>query len=101
MEEFNDIKELIDKVYNLSLIQIDFINDEINNIIKNSIKDVNQISKVFDSILSLMIIDDIIIEGMYNKLLDYCFRVNRNLAEDYQKIYYELYPKTKSKIKEL
>lgn len=101
MEEYNDIKELFEKVYDLSLVQIKMINDEINNIIKNHIKDVNQISKVFDSILSLVFVDDIIREESYNKLLNYCFSVDENLAEDYQKIYYELYHKSKFKIKKI
>lgn len=58
----------------------------VDDIIKNNIRSESIISNVFDSILSLLFVDNNNKIGLFHKLSSYCRVFNTSLADDYDKI---------------
>lgn len=58
----------------------------VDDIIKNNIRSESIISNVFDSILSLLFVDNNNKIGLFHKLSSYCRAFNTSLADDYDKI---------------
>lgn len=58
----------------------------IDKIIENNIQNERTISEVFDSILSIVFIDDEEKRKIFHKLSNYCRKFNKELADDYDEI---------------
>ena len=89
--DFQEIKELINELIEISSKQLNNLNEEVEKIIKYHITNEQTISKLFDSILSLPFANDEEVKSLFYKLLNYCYTVNNNLASDYENIYKEYY----------
>ena len=87
--DFQEIKELINELIEISNKQLNNLNEEVEKIIKYHITNEQAISKLFDSILSLPFVNDEEVKSLFYKLLNYCYTFNSDLATDYEKIYKE------------
>lgn len=90
-KDFQEIKELINELIEISSKQLNNLNEEVGKIIKYHITNESIISKLFDSILSLPFANDEEVKSLYYKLLNYCYTFNSDLASDYEIIYKEYY----------
>ena len=88
---FQEIKELINELIEISSKQLNNLNEEVEKIIKYHITNEQTISKLFDSILSLPFANDEKVKNLFYKLLNYCYAFNNDLASDYENIYKEYY----------
>lgn len=84
-----EITNLINKIIKLNQIEYKNIKNDINIVIKNNIKDINTIEKLFDRLLNLLFIDPNTIKETYYILLDYYKNINEEYAIEYEKIWIE------------
>ena len=89
--DFQEIKKLINDLIEISSKQLDILSDEVEEIIKYHVTSEYTISKLFDSILSLLFADDEEVKSLFYKLLNYFYTFNNDLASDYENIYKEYY----------
>lgn len=89
--DFQEIKELINELIEISSKQLNNLNKEVEKIIKYHITNEQTISKLFDSILSLPFTNEEEAKSLFYKLLNYCYTFNNDLASDYENIYEEYY----------
>ena len=66
--------------------ELEKLSNLVNNIITNEIKDEKVISEVFDSILSVVFIEDDKKRDVFHKLSNYCRGFDKSLADDYDEI---------------
>lgn len=90
-KDFQEIKELINDLIEISGKQLDSLSEEVEEIIKYHVTSEYIISKLFDSILSLPFVKDEEAKNLFYKLLNYCYTFNNSLASDYENIYKEYY----------
>ena len=86
----NDLKEPMAELNNMQLTQLNFLRDEINYIINNTIKDEKKIEKTFDMLVELLYWFGEEIEDLYFELVNYSKNINIDIANDYEKIYTEI-----------
>ena len=86
----NDLKEPMAELNNMQLTQLNFLRDEINYIINNTIKDEKKIEKTFDMLVDLLYWFGEEIEDLYFELVNYSKNINIDIANDYEKIYTEI-----------
>lgn len=84
-----EITNLINKLIKLNQIEYKNIKNDINIVIKNNIKDINTIEKLFDRLLNLLFIDPNTIKETYYILLEYYKKINEEYAIEYEKIWIE------------
>ena len=83
---YEEIKNALLKLSELSERQLEDLSDDIDDIIKYKIEDERTISEVFDSILSIEFIEDDIKREFFHKLSNYCRNFDKKLADDYDEI---------------
>lgn len=86
----NDLKEPMAELNNMQLTQLNFLRDEVNYIINNNIKDEKKIEKTFDMLVDLLYWFGEEIEDLYFELVNYSKKINKDIANDYEKIYIEI-----------
>lgn len=74
------------KIVDMSEKELDDISNYINEIIDLKVEDEKTISYIFDSILSIILVDDDKKRKVFHKLSNYCRKFNKELADAYDKI---------------
>ncbi len=83
----DDIMNLTKDIQNINEEQFKNINKMIDNIIKYKCIDENIICQTFDMLLSLVFVDESDILYSYYKLINYTKKFNKELSNDYEKIF--------------
>ena len=82
----DELIDLLKEIGKRSENEIEEISNYIDEIIVLKIKDERTISYVFDSILSILFIDDDKKRMVFHKLSNYCRTFNKELADDYDEM---------------
>lgn len=93
----NSVDNLIEEIRtpmvelnNIQLTQLNFLKDEVDFVIKNSVKDKKRIEKDFDILLDLVYWFGKGIEKEYYDLLKYYKKIDLDVAKDYERFYLEI-----------
>ena len=93
----NSVDNLIEEIRtpmvelnNIQLTQLNFLKDEVDFVIKNSVKDEKRIEKDFDMLLDLVYWFGKGIEKEYYDLLKYYKKIDLDVAKDYEHFYLEI-----------
>ena len=86
----NELKEPMAELNNMQLRQLNFLENEVNLIIENNVKDEKKIEKTFDMLVDLLYWFGEEIEDLYFELVKYSKKINIDIANDYEKIYIEI-----------
>lgn len=86
----NELKEPMAELNNMQLRQLNFLENEVNLIIENNVKDEKKIEKTFDMLVDLLYWFGEEIEDLYFELVKYSKKINIDIAKDYEKIYIEI-----------
>ena len=86
----NKLIELFKEIEEISINEFNRLEVVVDDIIKNKITNEKIISDIFDSILSIVFIDEDIKKEEFYKLYDYCRIFNPSLATDYELILKEI-----------
>jgi len=86
----NELKEPMAELNNMQLRQLNFLENEVNLIIENNVKDEKKIEKTFDMLVDLLYWFGEEIKDLYFELVKYSKKINIDIANDYEKIYIEI-----------
>ena len=86
-----ELKDMIIYVAELNKKELIKYTKIVNEIIESNITDEDIISRVFDQLLSLVFVDELLLKELYYKLLNYTKVFNEELSTDYEEIYKEQY----------
>lgn len=86
----NELIELFKEIEKISTNEFNRLTRLVDDIIKNKITNEKIISDIFDSILSIVFIDEDIKKEVFYKLFDYCKKFNPILAYDYELIFKDM-----------
>ena len=82
-----NVKNIINEIRGISDIELENIKRDINIIINKNITDINTIERLFDRMLSLVFVDEVMLKHMYFELLSYYEKINEEYSNEYRKIY--------------
>lgn len=82
----NELIELFKEIEKISTNEFNRLTRLVDDIIKNKITNEKIISDIFDSILSIVFIDEDTKKEVFYELFDYCKKINPILAYDYELI---------------
>lgn len=85
----NNLNTIINSIINLNEKEYIKLSKNIEYIILNQIIDEKILSDTFDSLLSLVFIDDKRVESLFYKLIQYTSNFNKELSDDYESIFLE------------
>lgn len=85
-----ELKTPIIELNKLQLVQLNFLKEEIDYVIKNSVKDKKRIEKDFNMLLDLAYWFGKGIEKEYLHLLKYYKKIDLDVAKDYERFYLEI-----------
>lgn len=89
----NDNKDaltnLIEIISDMNVRELSDVNELVDEIVKYKYQDEHSISCVFDRMLSIEFIDEDNLKEPYYKLLKYARKIDRALADDYEKFFIE------------
>ena len=85
-----ELKTPMIELNNMQLMQSNFLKDEVDYVIKNSVKDKKRIEKDFDMLLDLAYWFGKGIEKEYYDLLKYYKKIDLDVAKDYERFYLEI-----------
>lgn len=88
-KNIDDIKELVEVIEKINERQIWESKELVDDIIKYKYEDEETISMVFDKMLSIGFAAEYDIKQIYYNLLNYVKKFNKELSEDYEKIFIE------------
>lgn len=86
----NELIELFKEIEKISTNEFNRLTRLVDDIIKNKITNEKIISDIFDSILSIVFIDEDTKKEVFYKLFDYCKEFNPILAYDYELIFKDM-----------
>ncbi len=89
----NDNKDaltnLIEIISDMNVRELSDVNELVDEIVKYKYQDEHSISCVFDGMLSIEFIDEDNLKKLYYKLLKYVRKIDKALADDYEKFFIE------------
>jgi len=85
----NNLNTIINSIISLNEKEYIKLSKNIEYIILSQIIDEKILSDTFDSLLSLVFIDDKRVESLFYKLIEYTSNFNRELSDDYESIFLE------------
>ena len=89
MDTMDEVTKLIQIISDMSEQELTTANEIVDEIIKYKYKDEDSISQVFDRMLSIEFIDMDELKKPYYKLLKYVRKIDKDLADDYEKFFIE------------
>jgi len=98
MKENGKLIELLNSAIDYDNFFLKELSNSIDLIIQCKIVDDNIIVKMFDSLLSLVFVDEVELHNVYYKLLDYTNSFNSELCKDYESIFLEQFYETNKNI---
>lgn len=85
-----ELKTPMIELNNMQLMQLNFLKDEVDFVIKNSVKDKKRIEKDFDMLLDLVYWFGKELQREYYNLIEYYKQIDLDVAKDYERFYLEI-----------
>ena len=83
------LTNLIEIISDMNVRELSDVNELVDEIVKYKYQDEHSISCVFDRMLSIEFIDEDNLKKPYYKLLKYARKIDKALADDYEKFFIE------------